>query len=126
MKFTLKDPPREFEVGFGPKVVMQDCAAIELAPNEQVTFVSKEGAEYDVARKDWGYYATPSLNGRLTDFGFRTALVSNRLGRRFVLLVQNSRQASFDAYLQDEGLQVLAWLDDDNDPMLSGPHAAPD
>jgi hypothetical protein len=34
-----------------------------------------DGKEYDVAKKDWGFYATPSMNGRLKKFGFKTAIV---------------------------------------------------
>jgi hypothetical protein len=51
--------------------------------------VTKSGAEYDVAAKDWGFYATPSLNGRLQQFGLRGVLIRNRgTGRYFVLLVE--------------------------------------
>ena len=63
MKFKPKNPPRTFEVGAETKYTMSDCASIELEPNEQVTFLAGK-AEYDVTRKEWGYYATPSTNGR--------------------------------------------------------------
>lgn len=113
MKIDVKDPPRPFEVGYGPKVTMKDCALIELAPNEQVTFIDRDGSEYDVACKDWGYYATPSTNGRLRDFNFRTALVRNRVNRHFVLLVKENKLNSFEHYVAEEGLEIVVWLDDD-------------
>ncbi len=113
MKIDEKDPPRPFEVGFGPKVIMNDCASIELAHNEQVTFVGEDGSEYDVACKNWGYYATPSTNGRLRDFNFRTALVRNRVNRHFVLLVKNDRLGEFETYVEEEGLEIVLWLDDE-------------
>ncbi len=112
MKIEKNEPPREFTVGFGPPVVMKDCAHIELEPDEQVTLKTETGAEYDVARKNWGFYATPSINGRLQKFGFRTALVRNRLNQFFVMLVEQGREEPFQEYLNDEGLTVCMWLDD--------------
>lgn len=112
MKFTPKDPPRRFPVGNAAKFDMRDCGTLELAPDEQVTLVTGGGAEYDVARKDWGFYATPSLNGRLEQFGLRGVLIRNRgTGRYFVLLVEKGREPAFDAYCAQENLAVVAWLD---------------
>ena len=112
MKFQPKDPPRRFAVGNAMKFDMKDCGTLALEPDEQVTLVTETGAEYDVARKDWGFYATPSLNGRLERFGLRGALIKNRdTGRYFVLLVERGREASFDAYCAQENLAVIAWLD---------------
>ena len=112
MKIQTNEPPREFEVGFGPKVTMKDCAHIELAADEQITLRTEQGGEYDVARKSWGFYATPSINGRLERFGFRTALVKNRLGQFFVMLVENGGETEFEQYLREEGLTVSGWLDE--------------
>ena len=111
MRFRPQDPPREFEVGYGETIVMRDCGRVELDADEQVTFTTESGAEYDVARKSWGFYATPSLNGRLTGFGLRGVLVRNRIGRYFVLLVERSHEQEFDRYLKIEGLDVVRWLD---------------
>ena len=112
MKFDPKDPPRRFSVGNAVKFEMRDCAEIALEPDEQVTFVTESGAQYDVARKDWGFYATPSLNGRLETFGLRGVLIRNRgTGRYFVLLVERGREALFDQYCAVENLAVIAWLD---------------
>ena len=74
MKFTPIDPARVFSVGRGGRIQLKDTARITLEPDEQVTFVTRAGAEYDVVRKSWGYYATPSLNGRLRRFGLRAVL----------------------------------------------------
>jgi hypothetical protein len=112
MKVNLIDPPRVFEVGFGEKIQMKDCAHIEMEPDEQVTFLSKSGSEYDVARKNWGFYATPSLNGRLEGFGLRGVLIKNRgTGRYFVLLVERGREDLFDEYCRRENLAVIHWMD---------------
>ena len=95
-----KQPPRRFTVGNTVKFEMQDCGTVHLQPDEQVTFVTEQGAEYDLARKDWGFYATPSLNSRLFNFGLRGVLVKNRLGRYFLMLVQQEKEASFNDYLK--------------------------
>jgi len=113
MKIKQNDPPREFEVGFGPKIVMKDCAHLELEADEQITFKTPSGGQYDVARKNWGFYATPSINGRLKRFSLRTVLVKNRLGNFFVMIVESGCEKQFDSYLEDEGLEVCGWLDDD-------------
>ncbi len=112
MKFESKTPPRRFTVGNSVKFDMLDCGDLSLAPDEQVTFKTASGAEYDVAAKDWGFYATPSLNGRLEQFGLRGVLIRNRdTGRYFVLLVERGREPQFDAYCSQENLAVIAWLD---------------
>lgn len=111
MKINLKEPPRVFEVGFGETIYMKDCAHIGLEPDEQVTFTTESGAEYDVARKSWGFYATPSLNARLAQFGLRAVLVKNRLKRYFLLLVEQGREPLFERYVEVEGLSVVCWLD---------------
>src|SRR3546814_6738540 len=112
MKFAPKDPPRRFTVGNAVRFEMKDGGSRALAPDEQVTFVTEAGGEYDVARKDWGFYATPSLNGRLPQFGLRGVLIRNTLtGRYFVFLVEQGREAAFEAYMEQESLAVVAWLD---------------
>lgn len=112
MRFEPKQPPRLFQVGNAVKFDMKDCGTIELDHNEQLTFITPAGAEYDVARKDWGFYATPSLNGRLEQFGLRAVLIRNRgTGRYFLLLVESGKEALFDAYCLQENLAIVAWLD---------------
>jgi hypothetical protein len=112
VKFAPKNPPRRFTVGNAVKFDMKDCGTLALEPDEQVTFTTEGGAEYDVARKDWGFYATPSLNGRLEQFGLRGVLIKNRsTARYFVLLVERGREKAFDAYCEQENLAVIAWLD---------------
>jgi len=112
MKFDAKIPPRSFIVGNDVRFEMKDCGSLALEPEEQVTFTTGSGAEYDVARKHWGFYATPSLNGRLTSFGLRGVLIHNTVtGRYFVLLVEKGLESDFEAYLQQERCEVITWLD---------------
>lgn len=115
MKFDPIDPPRVFVVGRGEVIHMQDCARILLEPDEQVTFTTPTGGEYDVARKSFGFYATPSLNSRLPGFGLRAALSRNPQGRYFVFLVETGREAEFERYLELELNVLVTWLDNDAD-----------
>lgn len=111
MKFEPKTPPREFEVGYDVKGIIRDCGSMRLAPDEQVTFLTEEGGEYDLTRKEWGFYATPSLNGRLAGFNLRAVLVKNRVDRFFVLLVERGKEEAFDRYVRSEPLKIITWLD---------------
>jgi hypothetical protein len=112
MRFDVKDPPRSFTVGNAGPIEMKDCGTLRLAADEQVTLVTESGAEFDVARKDWGFYATPSLNGRLEGFGLRAVLIQNRSTERyFVLLVECGCEASFARYLDVANLRIVHWLD---------------
>lgn len=110
MKVEALDPPRTFRAG---SVELKDCGAIDLEPQEQVTFVTPGGGEYDVARATWGFYATPSVNGRLPRFGLRTALARNDEAKYFVLIVERGREEDFHRYCERERISVVAWLDDD-------------
>lgn len=58
MKFRQVDPPRRFTAG-RHEIELRHVAGIVLEPDEVVTFHTDAGAQYDVARKVWGFYATP-------------------------------------------------------------------
>lgn len=110
-----RTPPRLFSGGWRTsKIVLRDCGTIRLEPDEQVTFVTDTGSEYDVARKSWGFYATPSLNARLPEHGLRGVLVMNRIGRVFLLLVERGHENEFEAYVSAEEQRVITWLDTDD------------
>ena len=112
MQFDPINPPRKFTIGAQEQFEIMDCGKILLNKNEQVTFTTESGGEYDLTRKDWGFYATPSLNGRLPSFGLRGVLIKNReTNRFFVLLVEKGKEALFDDYCNIENLAVVAWLD---------------
>ena len=113
MKFIPTDPPRRFTVGRLAPIELKDCGRVALDPDEQVTFVTEAGGEYDVARKSWGFYATPSLNRRLPSFGLKPALVGSPDGRRYVFLIERGREDEFSRYAASENLRVIRWLDSD-------------
>lgn len=109
MRIAAKSPPRRFTV---KGRLLSHVADIELQPDELVTFVAGD-TQYDVARKDWGYYATPSLNRRLPDHGLRPVLVRAPEGTAYVLLVADGGEDAFRAYLEEEGHRIVGWLDDE-------------
>tara|TARA_B100001063_G_scaffold246018_1_gene283636 strand:+ start:2754 stop:3095 length:342 start_codon:yes stop_codon:yes gene_type:complete len=94
------------------KIKLTHKADLILKNNELITFKSND-SEYDVVKKDWGYYATPSLNKRLLGFNLKTALVINKItGNLFVVLVHNKLKKKFFAYAKKENLKVLIWLNE--------------
>ncbi len=113
MELTKNQPPRTFQVGADQQIQMTDCAHIELKPNEQVTFVTESGSEYDVARTEFGYYATPSLNGRLREQGLHAVLTKNKLGRFYVMLVEQDKEDAFEHYLLTQNMEIVCRLDSD-------------
>jgi hypothetical protein len=112
MELIKTDPPRLFKVGFNRKITIADTGKIKLESNEQVTFITEESNEYDVVSKDWGFYATPSMNGRLKKFGFKTALVKNSFNKYYVMIVDINHMDSFNSYLIEEKQIVIEWLDE--------------
>ncbi len=112
MKIEIKDPPRKFSVGTQKKLEISDCGKVRLEPGEQVTFVTASGREYDVAAKSWGFYATPSVNGRLKQQGFKSALVRNPEGRYYIMLVESEKVQEFQTYLASEKAVLEEWLDE--------------
>jgi hypothetical protein len=76
-----------------------------------VTLFTEKGGEYDVTRKEWGFYATPSLNGRLSSFMLKTVLTKNRYDRYFIMLVEEGKEDIFQKYVDEEPLVIVAWLD---------------
>lgn len=117
MRFTPRKRP--FTVGLGPiKFPITDCGSIALEPDEQVTFTTPDGGEYDVARKSWGFFATPSLNSRVGRKGFRPVLVKGPVPggqhqeRYFIWLVEKGRESEMEKYRGEHGYVVVLWLDE--------------
>ena len=112
MKLEIKDPPRRFPVGL-KEITLAHVADMALEPDEMVTLSDGAGRELDVTRKDWGWYATPSLGGRLRRFGLRAAIMRNVDTRQcFVVLIEEGREADWRRYMADERQELVLWLDD--------------
>ena len=109
MKLQLNKIPRTFTVG---RLKISDFGHIHLEPDEMIVFERKNGRCFDFVAKDWGYYATPSINGRLRDQGFKTAIVKNPNGKIFVLVVDQDKITDFLQYCDLEGCKIVNWLDE--------------
>jgi hypothetical protein len=112
MNIEEKKPPRKFTVGHNFFIDILDCGKIYLDDNEMITFVTKSGKNYDVVAKDWGFYATPSINSRLSNEGFKTALVRNIQGRYYIMLVEREGLAAFEKYIKSDNSELIEWLDE--------------
>lgn len=111
MKVLKKKHKRYFQGSASDLELIADCGHIYLEANEQITFVSANGKEYDFCAKSWGFYATPSINKRLRDQGYKTALVRNVEGKLFIMVVMQEAFQEFDAYIKQESCQIVEWLD---------------
>ena len=90
MKIKLKKYPRKFSVNSKKTLYIKDMGKVYLAPNEQLTFTTENKKKYDLCRKDWGFYATPSINYRLKKECFKTALVKNSSNRVYVMIIEKN------------------------------------
>lgn len=112
MKLEIKDSPRKFQPRKDRDIIISDLGNVMLEPNEQLTFVNSEGMCHDFAAKDWGFYATPSINGRLKNEGFKTALVRNEFHQIYVMVVNPAKLELFQKYCVEEDQEILEWLDE--------------
>ncbi|MDP2076971.1 MAG: hypothetical protein Q8J85_02905 [Sulfuricurvum sp.] len=110
MKTALNTSPRTFEV---KGHAIKDFGKIYLADGEMISFVTPNGKEYDFSAKEWGFYATPSINSRLKKEGFKTALVVNENNQLYVMSVDVEKMEVFKMYLmQNHDNRIICWLDD--------------
>ena len=112
MEINLKEQPRIFKIGTEKDIEIQDWGNIILDKDEMISFKSENGKNYDVVSKEWGYYATPSINGRLLDEGFKTALVKNTQNRYYIILVEKEKIDEFFSYINKDNQKVVEWLDE--------------
>lgn len=90
---------------------------IYLKENQQITFLEnfkKEKKEYDIVKKNWGYYATPSINKRLKKFGYECAIIKNKQNKFFLCLVNKDMKKKFKSYLIKDDQQIVCWLNSKN------------
>jgi len=112
MMYASKSPAREFSVGIR-SIVVSHVADIELGADEMITFTGPDAHEYDVVKKSWGYYATPSIDKRLPAYGLRAGLMRNIDTRHcFVVLVRDNALDDWQSYMADERQELVGWLDE--------------
>ena len=109
MKLNIKKKPRKFLTGIDNKIVINDLGSIKLKSNEQITF-KKNNYSYDLKKKEWGYYVTPSTNKRLINSGYKSYLVKNNNNRFYVLLVEKDKEDLFKKYIKKEKISIVVSL----------------
>ena len=109
MKVNKKS--RSFLTGIRKKEKIIDVGKILLKKNEMVTFVTKNNSKHEVTKKEWGFYATQSINHRLKK-KFKTALVINSQKRIYIMMVEKTKMKLFKKYCKLEKQEVLIWLDE--------------
>jgi len=115
MKIQHNIPPRVFTVPDKVEdVQIADVAHLWLEADEQITLITHDGNEYDIARKSWGYYATPSLNRRLKQFNLRSALVRSYHHTYFIMMAERGHEEAFFNYLAHHDQRFITWLDEDS------------
>ena len=99
---------RSFEVN--KKIILKHTANIKLNSNEMITLKNNK-MEFDITKKKWGFYATPSINKRLKSFGFLSAIIQNNNTKNiFVVLIDKKKKKLFTKYIKTQDIRVLKWL----------------
>lgn len=111
MKTFIKKKPRKYKVGVADKIIIKDFGKIKLDKNEQISFVGNNGL-FDFCKKDWGFYATPSINKRLHNNKFQTYLVKNIYNNIYLWVVENNKKKLFLKYLNEENHEIIIRLDE--------------
>lgn len=110
MIINKKKNIRKFKVGKKKEITISEVAFIKLKANEQIVFCEKE-SNYDFVKKDWGYYATPSINGRLKKEGYKSALILNNEKKIYLTVVNKKKVNSFKKYCKTQNLKIYKWID---------------
>ena len=108
----FKKKIRKFKPSKYSDIIIKDCGKVILNDDEQVTFSDryKKNKNYDVTKKDWGYYATPSINSRLKKNNFISYIVINKSTNFFyIMLVHKNKMKLFLKYLKEEKLKIIPW-----------------
>ena len=106
----IKKINRNFLVGEkSKKIKLKHVANVKLNNNEQLTFLFKE-SQYDFVKKNWGFYASPSINGRLKKEGFISALVKNKKKMIYLMVIHKSKITEFTNYCKKHDQKVFKWL----------------
>ena len=96
MRLIKKKKARKFKVGWDKKVILKDVGSLYLNSDENITIKNLNNKkEYDICKKEWGFYGTPSLNKRLKKFGYKSALVKNTVFGTFGIMIVDEEKKKF-------------------------------
>ena len=84
---------------------------IILKNNELVSFTEdKKKNEYDIVKKNWGYYVSSSINNRLKSNNFKIALIKNEQDKFFLCAVDSHKLDVFKKYVKKDNQKIVKWL----------------
>jgi hypothetical protein len=104
----IKKKKRRYNIG---SVCITDVASVVLNNDEQITLMEKNyNFQYDICKKSWGYYATPSLNSRLKKNNLSSYIVKSKKNNKiFIHLVKKSKKKSYLLYLKSQNMEIINW-----------------
>ncbi len=108
---------RKFKVGKSKDITLVDKGSIFLNNNDNISIHFNKKINFDVAKKNWGFYPLPSINKRLKKFKLNTVLVeSKNFNTYFIMVVidNKSRIKDFKNYCKKENIKIIAWLNNHN------------
>ena len=109
MRINKKKKPRKFLIN--KKIQLKDMGNILLKNDEQITFIHGKNQEYDVCKKNWGFYISQSINSRVKKEGFKIVLVKNIYDKYYLMAV--SDQKKFKEYCKKEKQKIIKWFNYD-------------
>lgn len=78
---------------------------INLKPDQQITLINGK-SEYDIAKKNWGFYVTPSIQKRLKMFNLEVYLISK--SKNYLLcLVKKNKKELFKSFLLKKKMKFI-------------------
>ena len=102
----LKKINRSWTVGSDRDIIITEKLKIQLNDDEQVSFIgNKNNTNYEICKKNWGYYISPSLNKRLKNYGFRVYITKNKKGQNYLMAVKFKMVKEFKLYCKKEKLK---------------------
>ena len=106
----IKKKNRKFKTGIND-IIITHVADLKLANNELITIKVNKKTEYDITRKNWGFYSTPSINKRLLKYRFDSAITHNpNFGTYFMMIVEKNKKKEFIKYLKSQNMVLITWL----------------
>jgi hypothetical protein len=102
----LKKIKRSWIVGDKKDILITEKIKIQLDDNEQVSFVEKKNmTSYEICKKNWGYYVSPSIDKRLKDYGHKMYITKNQYGQVYLMAVDLKKIKKFTLYCKKEKLK---------------------
>ena len=92
-------------MGKKENIKIYEKAKIELNQNEQISFIDKNGCDiYEICKKTWGFYLSPSINKRLKNYNHKIYLTKDKFNKVFIMAVSLNQIKKFKFYCKSENL----------------------